>query len=37
MYEVLTATGGPPVAGVGWLVTLLSIIIVALWILYLYR
>jgi hypothetical protein len=37
MFEVLSATGGPSVAGIGWLVTLLSLIVVVLWLLYLYR
>lgn len=37
MYELLTANGGPSVAGIGWLVTLISVVIVALWVLYLYR
>lgn len=37
MYHVLSAAGGPSVAGIGWLVTLISVILVALWLLYLYR
>jgi hypothetical protein len=37
MLQVLSAAGGPSVAGIGWLVTLLSVVLVALWLLYLYR
>lgn len=37
MIALLSAAGGPSVAGIGWLVTLMSVIVVALWLLYLYR
>lgn len=37
MFEILSAAGALPVNAIGWLVTLLGIIAVALWILYLYR
>lgn len=37
MFALLSAAGGPSVAGVGWLVTLFSLIVVAIWLLYLYR
>lgn len=37
MFEILSAGGGPSVAGIGWLVTLLSVIVVVIWLRYLYR
>lgn len=37
MFEVLSAAGELPVDAVGWIVTLLSLIVVAVWVRYLHR
>lgn len=37
MFALLTAATGSLAGSVGWLVTLFSIIVVAIWLLYLYR
>lgn len=37
MFEVLSAASDLPVNTVGWIVLLLSIVVVAVWVRYLYR